>query len=263
MATPTERSREFFALHHPGMPFVLPCVWDVAVAQLLTIQGFPAIGTTSLGVAASHGEPDEARGTRESTRLLAAEIERMRAARLLSCDIEDGYSDDPDEVAGFVGELEAQGVNIEDSVHGRLTDPGILARKIRAVKAATPQVFVNARVDTFWLRAGDMRETRRRLDQYLDAGADGIFVPGDLELAQITELTTAYAAPLNVLASQRHPRSALADAGVARISTGSLLYRHALRQVQAFATRLGEGSLPDADALSYDEVQRLAQRLTR
>ncbi len=260
MSTSSDRAQEFLGLHRPGDPFVLPCVWDVATAKLLVQRGFPAIGTTSLGMAASHGLRDEARATRRIAGALVADLRRAQAAPLLSCDIEDGYSDAPDEVAGFIRTLDVQGVNIEDSASGSLTDPELLVQKIRAVKAAAPDVFVNARVDTFWLNAGGMIETRARLERYVDAGADGIFVPGDLELDQIAEIAGAFAVPLNVLVSARHPRSALADAGVARISSGSLLYRGALHAALRIADRLGAGELPDAEAVSYGAVQDLAAR---
>src|SRR4051812_35559623 len=68
--------------------------------------------------------------------------------------------------------------------------------------------------------------------------------------------TSAVPAPLNVLASATLTRRELADVGVARISTGSLLYRAALSQAVSTAVAVREGGrLPDA--LSYADVQAL------
>jgi 2-methylisocitrate lyase-like PEP mutase family enzyme len=50
--------RNFAVLHRTGDPLVLPNVWDVASARCLVEAGFPALGTTSLGVAAAAGLPD-------------------------------------------------------------------------------------------------------------------------------------------------------------------------------------------------------------
>jgi len=49
---------DFAALHRIGDPLILPNVWDVASARSMVKAGFPALGTTSLGVAAANGLPD-------------------------------------------------------------------------------------------------------------------------------------------------------------------------------------------------------------
>ncbi|MFE1029028.1 isocitrate lyase/phosphoenolpyruvate mutase family protein [Streptomyces sp. NPDC058818] len=48
----------FADLHRAGEPLLLPCAWDHASAFALAAQGFRAVGTTSLGVAAAGGLPD-------------------------------------------------------------------------------------------------------------------------------------------------------------------------------------------------------------
>ena len=78
---------------------------------------------------------------------------------LLSVDVEGGFSDDPAEVAEYVAELAGLGVvgiNLEDGrPDGTLADPECIADKIAAVKAAVPDLFVNARTDTWWLAVAD------------------------------------------------------------------------------------------------------------
>ena len=39
----------FADLHRPSAPLLLPNAWDYGSAAILAAQGFPAIGTTSLG----------------------------------------------------------------------------------------------------------------------------------------------------------------------------------------------------------------------
>ena len=69
----------------------------------------------------------------------------------VSVDIEDGYADDPDQVADYVARLPVDGINIEDSTAEKLIDPQRHAAKVQAIKQRSPEVFVNARVDTYWL----------------------------------------------------------------------------------------------------------------
>lgn len=46
------------ALHAGTGPLLLVNVWDVASARLIEEAGFPAIATSSAGVAFAHGFPD-------------------------------------------------------------------------------------------------------------------------------------------------------------------------------------------------------------
>jgi 2-methylisocitrate lyase-like PEP mutase family enzyme len=246
----------FAALHRPGDPLILPNAWDVGSARALAAAGFPALGTTSLGVAASRGLPDATREGRESTidstrRLVAADL-----GCFLTCDIEDGFSDDAGEVAELVSSLAVDGVNIEDASDGTLVEPEVQAEKICAVKLRAPGVFVNARTDVFWLGTPDLDEAVRRARIYVDAGADGIFLPGAVPLAAIEVFVSAVGAPVNVLASSAYTRQDLAAVGVARISTGSLLYRAALTGAVDAAKAVRDGRAV-APAMSYADVQAL------
>lgn len=255
------RAAEFVALHRRPEPLLLPNAWDGASAALLADAGFRAVATTSLGVAAAAGLRDGARVTRENTLRLARSLgagERF----LLSVDAEDGYSDDPDEVAEFVVELAragAVGVNLEDGrPDGTLTDRALHAAKIAAVKAAVPEIFVNARTDTYWLKE-QTQATVGRLEAYREAGADGVFVPGLGEPKAVAEIVTEIGLPLNVLYRPGGPSVAeLGELGVRRVSLGSLLYRVALGAALKAASAVRRG-LPAGDgAPTYAEVQRLS-----
>jgi 2-methylisocitrate lyase-like PEP mutase family enzyme len=228
----------------------------------MAAAGFLAVGTTSLGVAASHGLLDGARLTRELTQTLAEALVTARLGCPITVDVEDGFADRPDDVADFVAGLGVSGagvagINLEDGRGSALVSPDLQAAKIAAIKRVRPDVFVNARVDTYWIGRHDLTDTLARSRQYVDAGADGIFVPGDLDLSVISQLAAAISAPINVLASSRLKLGELASAGVARISTGSLPYRVALTQAVEVARKVRAGEdLPAA--LSYAEVQSYA-----
>src|SRR3954451_140505 len=173
----------FAGLHAGPRPLLLPNAWDVPSALAFVAAGHPAIGTTSLGVAASRGLPDGRRATREANVALARDLVGLPVP--VSVDCEDGYSDDPADVAAYVAGLAASGVsgvNLEDSTSEHLVEPRSFAAKVAAVKDAAPGVFLNARVDTYWLHQDEsVAATLARATAYVDAGADGIFVPGATE----------------------------------------------------------------------------------
>lgn len=253
----------FAALHRPGDPVVLPNAWDVGSARALVAAGFPAIGTTSLGITASRGMPDATRGGRELTVESTRQLLTAALGCYLTCDIEDGFADEPGEVAQFVESLGVDGVNIEDATDGGLRPAPVHAAKIAAVKSLAPGVFLNARTDVFWLGSSDVAHAVRRAQTYADAGADGVFIPGTADLATIAAVVDAITVPVNVLASSTLTRQQLANVGVARISTGSLLYRAAITGAVAAAVAVREDR-PAPAAISYAEVQSLhAGRGTR
>jgi 2-methylisocitrate lyase-like PEP mutase family enzyme len=261
MLTPAQ----FHALHRPGDPLVLPNAWDLASARWLHAAGFAVVGTTSLGVAFAAGRADGTGETADETLELARRI--TAAGITVTVDVEAGFSDDPDEVGRFaegLARLGVVGLNIEDSdPTGRLVDPDTAARKVAAIAAAAPGLYLNARTDAFWIggtadSSSRAREALTRAHRYLEAGASGIFVPGLIPLDVIASLTRDIPAPVNVLVQQEVAVPELAAVGVARVSTGSLLFRTALGAIEAAARGVRDGA--DAPALripSYEEVATL------
>lgn len=255
----------FAALHHRDEPFLLPNAWDHASAVALAEQGFAAIGTTSLGVAAAVGLPDGTAATRDHTLQLALNLGTEDF--LLSVDAEGGFSEVPCQVGEFARELSvvgAVGINLEDG----LGPAELHAEKIAAVKAAAPGLFVNARTDTYWL--GDRRsrtlarDTMARLDAYQQAGADGVFVPGLSDPNQIAALVKSLDVPLNILYSPTGPTVAqLGDLGVRRVSLGSLLYRRALGAAVEALTDIRAGRAPRGNSPSYGEVVAFGRQRAR
>jgi 2-methylisocitrate lyase-like PEP mutase family enzyme len=249
----------FRELHHGDRPLVLPNAWDFASGAALVEAGFPAVGTTSLGVAAAAGKRDATGGTRAETLALARTLSRLPVP--VTVDIEGGFSPRAGDVADLVAELASfgiAGVNLEDGrADGTLAPIGHQTSVIAAVKSAAPQVFLNARTDTFWLGDHDRAETLRRARAFADAGADGIFVPGIADDADVRAVLEAVELPLNVLylpGRTEYPR--LARLGVHRVSTGSLLFRKALQAtVTAALAVAGDGG--ERPAPSVGDVQRL------
>ncbi len=270
---PQQRREAFFGLHRPGRPLFLPNAWDYASAAALAAAGYPAIGTTSLGVAAAAGKPDATGQIGPETLALTRRLGRLPP--LLTVDIEAGFSDDPHAVAQFAEQVAgagAVGVNIEDGrPDGTLDRAERHCAKIAAICERVPALFINARTDAFWLAADGapppIEEAVGRAAAYIAAGADGIFVPAAADPAVIAILATRIAAPLNILyLPGRHTFAELAAAGTARVSTGSLLFRAALQATlraagqaagQPAGTASGQGAGGEPGLPSYSDVQAM------
>jgi 2-methylisocitrate lyase-like PEP mutase family enzyme len=271
----TDRARLFRALHTSGRPLVLPNVWDVAGARVVEDAGAAAIATTSAGVSWSLGAAD---GDRLSRDLAVGLVARVCAAVRLpvTADIEGGYADDPDGVAVTVRDVVAAGavgINLEDARHGgraaELRPVGEQAERMAAARqAADPDaLFINARIDTYLLAAGDpatrLADTLNRAEAYVAAGADGIFVPGVTDPAIVSALAEGVRAPLNVLAGPGASTVGdLARLGVARVSLGSSIaeaaYAVVRRGAREVLTTGTYGTL--AGALDYGELNDLLRR---
>ncbi|MZD10310.1 isocitrate lyase/phosphoenolpyruvate mutase family protein, partial [Streptomyces sp. SID5785] len=250
---------DFARLHHGSTALLLPNAWDHASAAALVARGFPAVGTTSLGVAAGVGVPDGSAATVEATLALADRL--GRSSLMFTVDAEGGFSDDPEEVAELartLHDLGAAGINLEDGrADGTLAPARAHAEKIAAVKSAVPDLFVNARTDTHWL-GRDRDNTAERLAAYEQAGADGVFVPGLSDPGSIAALTAALVVPLNILHHPAGPTvTELSALGVRRISLGSLLYRTALAAAVTAATAIRDDHAAGLPSLTYAEVQAL------
>ena len=251
----------FAALHRGPRPLLLPNAWDVSSALAFVAAGFAAVGTTSFGVNAAQGRPDGAGSSRDATRDL---VHRLRALPVhVTADIEDGFSDDPSEVASFVEELAIAGINIEDSQNGRLVEPAVLAAKIGAIKQRAPSVFVNARVDTYWFGIDATPEaTVDRAKAYVDAGADGVFVPGAAAPGILQRLAASIPVPVNVLVTPALTLAQLGDLGVRRVSTGSLPYRAAIDAAVSVAESVRDGGLAPS-ATPYGQMQERLEEYAR
>jgi 2-methylisocitrate lyase-like PEP mutase family enzyme len=243
----------FRDLHYADEPLLLPNAWDVASALAFCDAGYRAIGTTSFGVAASAGHPDGGRSSRQPTSTLVRQLRKLPV--YVSADIEDGYHDDPEVVAGYVSDLGVDGINIEDSTDEELISPQAHAATVSAIKKRSPEVFVNARIDTYWLNQdANVSATLERAEAYVDAGADGIFVPGASEASDLRQLTATIPVPVNVLVVPQLSLAELADLGVRRVSTGSLPYRAAVDAAVEVAQNIRNGARPPA-ATAYPAMQ--------
>jgi 2-methylisocitrate lyase-like PEP mutase family enzyme len=255
-----------FRALHDGPGFVLPNAWDAGSATILQQAGFPAIATTSAGIAWSSGLPDGGRMDRDTMLDQVARILRSVTVPM-SVDLESGYGETDTDVAETVARAVALGVvggNLEDSgPDGLFAMAEAIDRVAAARSAATPDsFFLNARVDTYFVGASadPFAETVERAAQYVRAGADGIFVPGVVEASTIRRLAESIAAPLNVVAGLANtlPAPTLFSLGVRRVSLGGSLARATFGLLVRAAEELAaSGTLGFLDgAMPYSDLQR-------
>ncbi|GAA1349728.1 isocitrate lyase/PEP mutase family protein [Streptomyces beijiangensis] len=261
-----EHARLLRSLHDPAAPLALANAWDVASARVIEAAGASAIATTSAGVAWSLGAPDGDVLSRERALDLVGRIVAAVGVPV-TADIEGGYGQDADGVAETIAGViaaGAAGVNIEDGAR----PPGELVARIGAARAAVErtegELFVNARIDTYLFGLGEestrLKDTLDRAQQYVDAGADGIFVPGVADIATITALVEGISVPLNIMAGPGSPSVAeLGTLGVARVSLGSGVAQAAYAAAQRAARDLfGDGTYDSlADAIAFPEINSL------
>jgi 2-methylisocitrate lyase-like PEP mutase family enzyme len=230
LAVQAERLR---GLHVPGSPLLLVNAWDPPSARRLAHDGYPAIATTSAGVAEALGYED---GNVTPPDEMLHAVARIAAAVdvPVTADLEAGYGLEPGELVQGLLAAGAVGLNFEDSDHeaGGLTDGERQAERLAAIKQAGRDAGVNlvlnARVDVF-LRDGGLDEAVRRGRLYAAAGADCIYPIGVRERDAIRRLVEEVGAPLNVLVMPGGlTLEQLAELGVARASFGSGLMHTAM-----------------------------------
>jgi 2-methylisocitrate lyase-like PEP mutase family enzyme len=257
----------FATLHRNKHGFIMPNAWDAGSALILAASGFPAIGTTSAGIAFSLGKQDYA----VSDSRLAVSRDEMfrRMAEIASAvdipvngDLEAGYGDEPDAVAATVrAAIEAglAGGNIEDKkpFEPALYDEALAIERIRAARntidAMQSDFVLTARCDAIQWSEGGVAAAIERANRYREAGADCLFTPGASDMKTIAILAREIDGPLNMVMGLGNTEGNAHEwlaAGVQRISLGGTIARAALGFVHNAAQELREKG-----AISFAEIQ--------
>jgi 2-methylisocitrate lyase-like PEP mutase family enzyme len=236
--------------------------------------GFKALATTSAGFAFSKGLPDSVSVV--SRDMALPHIREIAAATSLpvNADFQNGYADEPEDVAASVALCIASGVaglSIEDASGDSgapLYDFRVALDRIKAARAAIDAagvpVILTARCEAWLVGNPDpLRVSLERLVAFADAGADCLYAPGVSKPDEIAAVVKAVAPkPVNVLVSSNNcdlSLSQLADLGVRRISVGAALARVAWGAFIQAARNIREtGSFASlADAAPFSELNEL------
>ena len=108
-----------------------------------------------------------------------------------------------------------------------------------------------------------VRETLARAAVYKAAGADGLFVPGLTETADIAQITGGTDLPVNLMASPELPKATeLARLNVRRLSAGAGISKIAWHHIARVTTRFlaeGDSGVLAEDALTFAQLQDVFQ----
>jgi 2-methylisocitrate lyase-like PEP mutase family enzyme len=243
----------------------MPNPWDAGSARMLALLGFPAVATTSAGMAWSMGRADNQVALEHVLAHLQVIVGAVEVP--VNADFEGGFAEAPAQVAANVTRAVATGVaglSIEDAT-GDVEEPlfpfELAVERMRAARqaidATSTAVLLTGRSEGFIAGRPDLRETIRRLVAYAEAGAECLYAPGIRSPEDIGAVVRAVAPrPVNVLAHTDFATvGELAALGVRRISVGGALARTAWGGFMAAAreiagqgtfTRLAQG-LPSAE----------------
>lgn len=267
--SPHEKRGAFIDLHKAAGLFLMPNAWDAGTARILEGLGFPALGTTSAGLAISKGVRDSS-GSLSRADILENARAIVEATNLpVSADLENGFGHRPEDCAQTLREaieIGLCGSAIEDAT-GDPDNPiysfdHAVDRIRAAVEAKTdPDFLITARAENFIYDRPDLKDTIRRLQAFEKAGADVVYAPGLPDIATVRDVCKSVSVPVNVVVGLTAASYSVGDlemAGVKRISTGGSLARAALGEMIRGAQELKDGgtfgysqhAISDADAAS-------------
>ncbi len=203
-------------LHYGPRILILPNAWDAISALIVEDARFPAVATTSAGVAAALGYPDGQRVQRDEMLEAVARIARVVKVPV-TADLEAGYANTPREIADFARATIATGVvglNFEDVTgddEASFVELNLQVEKIAALREAANSagvpLVINARTDIYLLPIGPEES---RFDRTV------LLQPGGATVRELEKL------------------------GVARASAGSGPHRSALTRLREVAVALRE-----------------------
>jgi 2-methylisocitrate lyase-like PEP mutase family enzyme len=235
--TIAQKRARFAELHASPGCFVIPNPFDIGSAKYLASLGFPALASTSAGMAFAAGKGD---GDVDRAFVLSHLRDLADATDLpLNADFEAGFARDAEGVHESVRLCIGAGVSgfsIEDYTgdpRAPLYSASEAVERLRAARAAIDAsgetVLLTARSEAILRQAGGLSEALRRLPLYAEAGADVLYVPLVKTPAEVSEVVrVAGKLPVNVLAGwPGFTKRGLEDLGVKRISVGGALARAA------------------------------------
>ena len=249
--TLADKAAELRRLHTDPELLVLVNVWDVASAKVVAgLPGCRAVATASHSIAASYGYPD---GEVIPVSLMVEAVGRIAAAVSLpvTADLEAGYGDVGETVRKAIG-VGVVGANIEDQMRPLNEAVAGVRAAVTAGEAEGVPFVLNARTDAYLL-GGDrdpselLADAIERGRAFLEAGADCVFVPGQLDADTVRQLVEGVGErKVSVLGLPGTPEPReLAQLGVARVSFGPWSQRVAMTSLaDVGAELLGGAGLP-------------------
>jgi len=236
MPTQAEKAHIFQALHKRPEPFVIGNPWDAGTARILAGLGFPALSTTSAGLAFTLGRRDGTASVSREEALANARLIVEATALPVAADLENGYGHAPEdaaetirlaaETAGLVGgSIEDASGDPEKPIYEFDHAVERIAAAVEAARALSFPFMLVARAENYLHGRRDLDDTIRRLQAYEAAGASVLYAPGITQADDIRTVCASVSKPVNVLMGIKGAPALsvqeLGALGVRRISLGS------------------------------------------
>ncbi len=270
-----ELYERFRALHDRPLGFVMPNAWDGASALILKAAGFEALGTSSAALAASLGRLDGRHAVSVDEHLAHAALLARTSDLPINGDFEDGYGEQPSDVAITVQRAIAgglAGIGVEDTT-GNPAKPirdfdDAVARVRAAAVAAKGKIVLTGRTDNYLQGRPDLDDTIKRLSAFAEVGADVLYAPFPTDMTAVIAIVKAVAPkPVNLVVGVSSGPVSVADlqrAGVRRISMGVSLYAHAMSALRDAANHLAGGDMAAATSgMRFGEIAKLIATTTK
>jgi 2-methylisocitrate lyase-like PEP mutase family enzyme len=242
LSTQSDKATRFLALHQASEPFVIANPWDAGSARILAGLGFPALSTTSAGLAFALGRTDGTASVNRAEALANARSIVEATSLPVAADLENGYGDRPEDAAETIRLAAAAGLvggSIEDATGDPAKPIYEFHRAVERVAAAAaaahglpfPFLFV-ARAENYLHGRPDLDDTIRRLQAFEAAGAEVLYAPGITRPDDIRTVCSSVSKPVNVLMGIKGAPmlslKELGELGVRRVSIGSGFARAAM-----------------------------------
>jgi len=255
-------------------PLVLPGAHDALSALLIKQAGFKAYFIGGFPVAGvRYGLPDI--GLLGGREFVDAYRDIMAVSDLpVLVDADNGYGDHKNVVhqVHALERLGAQAIFFEDQVSPKrcghiagkaLVDSADMQSKIRAAagERMNKDTFIIARTDA--REVVGMDEALRRGEQYLRAGADGLFIEAPVSVEEMLQIGRAFDAPLlaNMLEGGRTPilrPAQLEELGFRIVIYGISLLMRATRNMQETLRDIASGELDlSGTGVPFDEYKAI------
>lgn len=237
-----DQSQKLRKLLSHKQPLVMPDAYDLISAMMIQKAGFKAVQCSGYSISISKGYYREIDlSLEENLEITRRIIEAVKVP--VMADAEDGYGD-PEAVKETVKryiEIGVAGMNLEDQVLGtsgpvQIISDDLMGEKIMIARETAeiegnPELVINGRTDA--LKSLDNREDAlnlsiERANQYIDDGADLIFITYVETLDEVKTITKEVKGPVSIAAGMPYNLNnfSIADLeklGVARISLPTLL----------------------------------------
>lgn len=240
----------FKQLHNQEELLLIANVWDVPSVKIAEKLNLKAIGTSSGAIASLLGYNDGEELQFSELEYIVKRI-TLNTKLPLSVDLEAGYSRNPIEIADNIKKLVnlgVVGINFEDSIveneKRKLIDINEFSKTLKEVSSIlndeNVNIFINVRTDTFLLEIPNViNETKKRIQSYENAGANGIFTPCIENTSDIKEIVKCTNLPINVMCMPNLPDfETLQSLGVKRVSMGNFLFNKMYNQFENLSQKV-------------------------